>query len=167
MRQIRQCCHKRAGAAGKGRIHPRLLSLLSLVLLSVLSSLYGCSGTLPDGSQAEGTASDSRILLSTDSWPQNAYTDGLPVPAAGSIQTGWIDPEKRYCYIALTGIDDSAAASYLDQLRSKGFQELEQVSEEIRGQDYVYLGCLLSDGERALSLGHHQDVLGIYIRPLS
>ena len=64
-------------------------------------------------------------------------------------------------------MDDKAAEKYLEQLYAAGFWELERVSDEIRGQDYLYIGALLSNGKTELSLSHQQDHLGIYIHPVS
>lgn len=142
-------------------------------LLSVLPALFillsGCgagSAALGESSSAD-MPSDSHILLESGSWPENSYTGVLPHPEAGRLENGWIDPERGYCYLSLSGVDDKAAEKYLEQLYAAGFWELERVSDEIRGQDYLYIGALLSNGKTELSLSHQQDHLGIYIHPVS
>ena len=48
-------------------------------------------------------------------------------------------------------------------LEQEGFSVIEDVSEEIKGQDYVSIGTLLSNDEKGLSISYIPDNLTIYI----
>ena len=48
-------------------------------------------------------------------------------------------------------------------MKQEGFSVIEEVSEEIKGQDYVSIGTLLSNGEKGLSISYIPDNFGIYI----
>ena len=60
-------------------------------------------------------------------------------------------------------IDESAYNEYMELLKQEGFSVIEDVSEEIKGQDYVSIGTLLSNDEKGLSISYIPDNLTIYI----
>ena len=124
-----------------------LLTAAALILL-----LAGCTAP-PAGRQAEDQTADGEIIrLEAGMWPENEYTEKLPKPETGTVQTGWIDPVGQYCYIELTNLEEADSEEYLSALAEAGYQEIEKVSEQIAGQDTVSTGVLLSDGERYLSI---------------
>lgn len=151
----------------KGTFSQKSFPALRLLALALaLFILSGCGGSLesfPRESQPESAAGDSFIPLEAGTWPENLYTRALPQPASGTVQNGWIDWEKSYCYIELTGMEEGGPQAYLEALYAAGFETLEQVSEEIQGQGYLSAGILLSDGETELSISYHRDLFGIYI----
>lgn len=51
----------------------------------------------------------------------------------------------------------------MELLKQEGFSIIEEVSEEIKGQDYVSIGTLLSDGEKGMSISYIPDNFVIYI----
>ena len=51
----------------------------------------------------------------------------------------------------------------MEFLKQEGFSVIEEVSEEIKGQDYVSIGTLLSNGEKGLSISYIPDNFTIYI----
>ena len=52
---------------------------------------------------------------------------------------------------------------YMELLNQEGFSVIENVSEEIEGENYVSIGTLLSNDEKWLSIRYIPDSLTIYI----
>ena len=48
-------------------------------------------------------------------------------------------------------------------MKQEGFSIIEEVSEEIEGQDYVSIGTRLSNGEKGLNISYIPDNFTIYI----
>lgn len=88
--------------------------------------------------------------------------EGLPVP---SSTVGWamLDTEHENCSISIVDISETDYNDYLELLKQEGFSIIEEVSEEIEGQDYVSIGTLLSNGEKGLSISYIPDNFTIYI----
>ena len=55
-------------------------------------------------------------------------------------------------------ISETDYNDYLELLKQEGFSIIEEVSEEIEGQDYVSIGTLLSNGEKGLSISYIPDI---------
>ena len=51
----------------------------------------------------------------------------------------------------------------MELLNQEGFSVIENVSEEIEGENYVSIGTLLSNEEKWLSISYIPDSLTIYI----
>ena len=51
----------------------------------------------------------------------------------------------------------------MELLKEEGFSIIEEVSEEIEGQNYVSIGTVLSNKEKSLSISYIPNNLGIYI----
>ena len=101
-------------------------------------------------------------MLETGVWPKNTYTDGLPVPA-GTVSWAILDTEHENCSINLTDISENDYNEYMEILNQEGFSVIENVSEEIEGENYVSIGTLLSNEEKGLSISYIPDSLTIYI----
>ena len=67
------------------------------------------------------------------------------------------------CNINLTGIRENDYNEYMELLNQEGFSVIENVSEEIEGENYVSIGTLLSNDEKWLSISYIPDSLTIYI----
>ena len=52
---------------------------------------------------------------------------------------------------------------YMELLNKEGFSVIENVSEEIEGENYVSIGTLLSNDEKWLSVSYIPNSLTIYI----
>ena len=50
-----------------------------------------------------------------------------------------------------------------DWAKQEGFSVMEDISEEIKGQDYISVGTLLSNGEKGLSISYISNSFTIYI----
>ena len=94
--------------------------------------------------------------------PANEYTEGLPV-APDTVAWAALDTEHENCNINLTGISENNYNEYMELLNQEGFSVIENVSEEIGGENYVSIGTILSNNEKWLSISYIPDSLTIYI----
>ena len=138
---------------------------ISILAVLLMLSLTACSnlGTTPTGTgNTSNTQSESITMLDEGVWPVNEYTAGLPVPS-GTVGWAMLDTEHENCSISIVDISETDYNDYLELLKQEGFSIIEEVSEEIEGQDYVSIGTLLSNGEKGLSISYIPDNFTIYI----
>ena len=81
----------------------------------------------------------------------------------GTVGWAMLDTEHENCSISIVDISETDYNDYLELLKQEGFSIIEEVSEEIEGQDYVSIGTLLSNGEKGLSISYIPDNFTIYI----
>ena len=62
-----------------------------------------------------------------------------------------------------SGVSENDYNEYMEILNQEGFSVIENVSEEIEGENYVSIGTLLSNDEKWLSISYIPDSLTIYI----
>lgn len=136
----------------------------SIIAVLLMLSLAACSNqdTPPTADNSSNTQSESITMLDEGVWPMNEYTEGLPVPS-GAVAWAMLDTEHGNCSISIAGIEENDYDNYMELLIQDGFSVVEDVSEEIKGQDYVSIGTLLSNGEKGLSISYIPDNLTIYI----
>lgn len=131
--------------------------LLSLTACSTQENLLGTDG------ESISSNSQSNITMVEDSiWPDNEYTEGLPVPN-GTVVWVMLDSENEYCCINVDNINQTECDEYIQALTDLGFNEIESVAEEIAGEDYISIGTIYSNGKKSLSLAYADENLGIYI----
>ena len=133
-------------------------SILMIVLLLALI-LTACSNRTETSVDAP---SQAYTQLAEGVWPVNAYTDGLPVPS-GTVAWAMLDAEHKNCSIGIEDITESEFDDYLNRLKQAGFSVVDDVSEKIKGQDYVSVGTILSNGEKGVSVSYVPGNLAIYI----
>ena len=133
-------------------------SILMIVLLLALI-LTACSNRTETSVDAPPQA---YTQLDEGVWPVNAYTVGLPVPP-GTVAWVMIDAERNHCSVGIEDIAESEVDDYLNRLKQAGFSVVEDVSEKIKGQDYVSVGAILSNGEKGVSVSYVPGNLAIYI----
>lgn len=139
--------------------------LISAVAILIILALTACSNQTSapnDNSNASNLLSEGITMLDDDMWPENEYTDGLPVPN-GTVAWAMLDTECGNCSINIVDIAENDYNDYMKLLEQNGFSITEGVAEEVKGQDYVSIGTLLSNGEKWLSIGYIPDNLTIYI----
>lgn len=139
--------------------------LISAVAILIILALTACSNQTSapnDNSNAINLLSEGITMLDDDMWPENEYTDGLPVPN-GTVAWAMLDTERGNCSINIVDIAENDYNDYMKLLEQNGFSITEGVAEEVKGQDYVSIGTLLSNGEKWLSIGYIPDNLTIYI----
>ena len=136
----------------------------SVIAVLLMLSLAACSNqdTPPTADNSGNTQSESITMLDEGVWPVNEYTEGLPVPT-GTVAWAMLDTEHGNCSISISGIEENDYDNYMELLIQDGFSVVEDVSEEIKGQDYVSIGTLLSNGEKGLSISYIPDNLTIYV----
>ena len=122
-------------------------------------SLAACSNqdTPSAADNPSNTQTESNTMLDAGVWPVNEYTEGLPVPS-GTVGWAMLDTEHENCSISIVDISETDYNDYLELLKQEGFSIIEEVSEEIEGQDYVSIGTLLSNGEKGLSISYIPDI---------
>lgn len=133
--------------------------LLVIVLLLALSACAGRSAA----TAGTGDPQAEHVTVSdTGEWPANDYTNGLPVPP-GTVAWTMLDAEHGTCSISVAELSEEEFRDYQERLTQVGFSVMENVSETVKGQSYVSIGTLLSNGEKALSISYVPDTLTIYI----
>ena len=137
-------------------------TLLGTLVLALFLSGCGQPAGQTDAVPPVNTASPQGVLLlEPGTWPQSAYTEGLPIPP-GRVDWAMVDTERGHCSVSLVGVDEAGYETYLDTLQQAGFSLVETQWEEIQGQDYVSIVNLLSDGERWLSMSYVPDRITLY-----
>ena len=130
--------------------------LVFILLLALLTACSNRTETSVDAPPQAYTQLDEGV------WPVNAYTDGLPIPP-GTVAWAMIDAERNHCSVGIEDIAESEFDDYLNRLKQAGFSVVEDVSEKIKGQDYVSVGAILSNGEKGVSVSCGPGNLAIYI----
>jgi hypothetical protein len=69
----------------------------------------------------------------------------------------------RIAISTLPAISENDYNEYMELLNQEGFSVIENVSEEIEGENYVSIGTLLSNDEKWLSISYIPNSLTIYI----
>ena len=138
---------------------------ISVIAILLILSLTACS-TQKTPSRDTGDASNSQsegiIRLDEGEWPVNEYTEGLPVQT-GTVAWAMLDTDHGNCSIIISGIEKNDYDNYMELLMQNGFSVVEDVSEKIKGENYVSVGTLLSNGEKGLSISYIPDSLTIYV----
>lgn len=138
---------------------------ISILAVLLMLSLTACSnqGTTPTGTgNTSNTQSESITMLDEGVWPVNEYTEGLPVPP-GTVDWAMLDTQNGCCSIFIEEMSEAEYNDYMDILKQEGYSVIEEVSEEIKGQNYVSIGTILSNGEKGLSISYIPGNFGIYI----
>lgn len=142
----------------------KLLSSIA-VLLSIFM-LAACSSHLDDqksNDNSDNATLPEYITMTQDGiWPDNDYTEGLPIPL-GTIEWVMVDSEQKICSISITDLNEESYKEYIQALSELGFSEVKSVSEEIKTENYVSVGTILSNGTKSLSIAYADENLSIYI----
>ena len=138
---------------------------ISVLAIIFIISLAACSNqtisSTPTGNESN-IQSNSITTLDKGIWPVNEYTEGLPIPP-GTVAWATLDAEQENCSVNLTDISETDYNEYIEVLKQAGFSVVENVAEEIKGEDYVSIGTLMSSEEKWLSISYIPDSLTIYI----
>lgn len=140
----------------------KYISVFAIILMICLA---GCSNQeIPSASQSDesNTQFNDAVALDEGAWPVNEYTEGLPVPP-GTVAWAMLDTEHENCNVNITDISESDYNKYVERLEQQGFSVIENVSEEIKGKNYVSIGILLSNGEKWLSISYIPNSMTIYL----
>ena len=129
------------------------------VILSL--TLTGCSNENSEVNP-NNNSSENIVKLDEGVWPENEYTEELPTPP-GTVNRALLNETKKYCAVFLVDLTDDEYNAYMELLKRNGFSPVEEVSENVKEQDYISVGTVLSNGEKALSISYIPGNLGIYI----
>lgn len=137
---------------------------VSIIAILLMLSLAACSNqdTPPTTDNSSNTQSESITMLDEGVWPVNEYTEGLPIPS-GTVEWAMLDTQSGYCSINIEEMSEAEYNDYMELLKKEGYSVVEEVSEEIKGQNYVSIGTILSNGEKGLSISYIPGNFGIYI----
>ena len=140
----------------------KYISVFTIMIMIFLAACSNQNTSSTPTSNENNTQSNSVTKLDEGVWPENEYTEGLPV-APGTVAWATLDTEHENCNINLTGISENDYNEYMELLNQEGFSVIENVSEEIEGENYVSIGTLLSNDEKWLSISYIPNSLTIYI----
>ena len=128
-------------------------------ILAVL--LFFCFWGILTGCSISDTETESPInsilKVDTDQWPKNQYTQNLPQPQAGTIDSILWDKNAKYYAIFLNNITKKQGQAYLEQLKEEGFQEIAWEENAAAG------GVLLQKDSVMLSISISNQEMSIYI----
>ena len=140
----------------------KLIPILAVLLVLSLAACSNQDTTSNNAGTTSNTQSENITMLDEGVWPVNEYTEGLPVPP-GTVAWAMLDTQSGYCSINLEEMSEAEYNDYMDLLKQEGYSVIEEVSEEIKGQNYVSIGTILSNGEKGLSISYIPGNFGIYI----
>ena len=140
----------------------RCISVLAIILIIFLVACSNQKNLSTSTGNESDSQSNSITTLDEGVWPDNEYTEGLPVPP-GTVAWAILDTEHKNCSVNLTSISESDYNDYMEVLKQDGFSVIKNVSEDIKGEDYVSIGTLLSNEEKGLSISYGPNSLTIYI----
>lgn len=133
--------------------------ILTIILCTILAlALAACSAQRPDNIPIENsgeTPPDSVTVPESGVWPENEYTQGLPIPP-GSVSWTMLDTAHQSCGIQISDISREQFDAYYQQLLDSGFAEIEKVQGDGK---YISLGSLISDGSKSISFAFSESVL--------
>lgn len=139
--------------------HISVLTIILMISLAACSSQNISSVSTDNGSSIQF---NSVTKLDKGVWPDNEYTEGLPIPP-GTVAWATLDTELENCTVNFTGISESNCKEYIEILNQEDFSVIENISEKIERENYVSVGTILSNGEKWLSISYVPDSLTIYI----
>lgn len=140
----------------------KLIPILAVLLVLSLAACSNQDTTSNNAGTTSNTQSENITMLDEGVWPVNEYTEGLPVPP-GTVAWAMLDTQSGYCSINIEEMSEAEYNDYMDLLKQEGYSVIEEVSEEIKGQNYVSIGTILSNGEKGLSISYIPGNFGIYI----
>ena len=140
----------------------KYISVFAIMLIISLTACSNQKDLSTSASNESNLQSKSITTLDEGVWPDNEYTEGLPVPS-GTVAWAILDTEHKNCSVNITGISESDYNDYMEALKQAGFSVIKNVSEEIKGEDYVSVGTILSNEEKGLSISYGPNILTIYI----
>lgn len=140
----------------------KLIPILAILLVLSLAACSNQDTASNNAGTTSNTQSENITMLDEGVWPVNEYTEGLPVPS-GTVSWAMLDTEHENCSISIVDINETEYNNYMELLKQDNYSVIENVSEEIEGQDYVSIGTIFTNGEKGLSISYIPGNLTIYI----
>ena len=142
----------------------RFLALAAALLLLCPSCGAGTANSGQTESAGPVQTGIGANWVSTDEWPVNAYTAGVPVPP-GEVRQVLLDEANGFCAVSLDGVSREEADAWREELASSGFRLLAGVEEDVEGtvpSGSVAIGEVYTDGSVSCSVSHSADLLALY-----
>lgn len=135
--------------------------LIGIALCMVLFlGLVACGNSEKVAEDAPGLGAVEYVYDVT--WEELEYTAGLPAPT-GTINCAMLNEAGQWCGVFMEDVSEAEYNEYMDSLQEQGFQMVTSKSGEVKGQNFVAVGTVLSNGTGGLSVSYADGVLGIYI----
>lgn len=116
-------------------------------------ALCGCKSGSSESLSSPGSMTREEV----SAWPDNAYTQVVVKPAAGTPYYVLYDAERGYYSIFLKDITMEEGKQYLQTLRENGFEPVGGDGNE------VSIGEILRKGQVGLSVSVSENSLGLFI----
>lgn len=142
----------------------RFLALAAALLLLCPSCSAGTANSGQTESADPVQTGIGANWASTDEWPVNAYTAGVPVPP-GEVRQVLLDEANGFCAVSLDGVSRAEVDAWREELASSGFRLLAGVEEDVKGtvpSGSVAIGEVYTDGSVSCSVSHSADLLALY-----
>lgn len=137
----------------------RFIAVILCILIA--ASLAACSAVKPNDIQIHNSWEsfpDSITFIDDGTWPENDFTEDIPVPV-GSVSWVVLDSKNESCNIQIAEITKAQFDAYYKNLLSSGYNEIEKVEEETKGQSYISIGTIISNESKSISLAYTESVL--------
>ena len=104
---------------------------VSIIAILLVLTLTACSNqeTPPSTDNSGNTQSGSITMLDEGIWPENEYTEGLPIPP-GTVSWATLDTEHENCTVNIVDISETQYNEYMELLKQEGFSVIEKVSNK-------------------------------------
>lgn len=133
---------------------------IAIFLSIMMCFLTACN--MRESDNGAGINPEAFVILDSKVWPQNEYTEELPVPA-GRVNNAYIDSQNKFCFISVGDISETEFDEYIASLKNKGYSETEYVTEKIQREGYTSIGALYSNGTTSISASFADSTMGMYI----
>ena len=97
------------------------------------------------------------------SWDELEYTADLPAPA-GKISYVMRNKMEQWYGVFVEDMSEIEYNAYMDSLYQQGFQLVTSQSDEVKEQEHVAIGTVLSNGTRGISISYADGMFGLFIR---
>lgn len=131
----------------------KIFALTLCIIVAV--SLAACSAERPSNIttvNSSDTISDAITFIDDGVWPENEYTQDIPVPP-GTVSWVMLDSENESCSIQISDVTGLQFDSYYQKLLNADFAEIKKAEEE------VSIGSIVSNGSKSISLAYASTVL--------
>ena len=132
-----------------------------ILCILIVVSLASCSAEKPNDIQIQNSLEsfpDSITFTDDEKWPENDFTKDIPTPP-GSVSWVILDSENENCSVQIAEITKAQFDAYYKNLLSSGYSEIEKIVEEAKGESYISIGTIISNGSKSISLAYTESVL--------
>lgn len=135
--------------------------IVVILCILIVASLAACAAVKPNDIQIHNSLEsfpDSITFTDDEKWPENDFTKDIPAPP-GSVSWAILDSENENCSVQIAEITKAQFDAYYKNLLSSGYSEIEKIEEEAKGESYISIGTIISNGSKSISLAYTESVL--------